>query len=50
MLHDSLVKNGFVQSATDNSIYTCQSDNEKVILLVWVDNIIVAASHKKVLN
>lgn len=50
MLHDSLIKNGFVQSATDNCIYTCQSEGESVILLMWVDDIIVAASHDDILK
>uniref|UniRef100_A0A1A8PPT4 Retrovirus-related Pol poly from transposon TNT 1-94 n=1 Tax=Nothobranchius rachovii TaxID=451742 RepID=A0A1A8PPT4_9TELE len=50
MLHGSLIKNGFVQSATDNCIYTYQSESESVILLVWVDDIIVAASHDNILK
>lgn len=44
MLHDFLIENGFVQSQADYCIYTKLSDKENVILLVWVDDIVVAAS------
>ncbi|XP_070408090.1 uncharacterized protein [Nothobranchius furzeri] len=50
MLHGSLIKNGFVQRATDNCIYTYQSESESVIFLVWVDDITVAASHNNILK
>jgi len=50
MLHDFLVENEFVQSQTDNCIYTKLTEKEKVILLVWVDDIVVAASNEKCAN
>lgn len=50
MLHDFLLESEFVQSQTDNCIYTKMSDNEKVILLVWVDDIVVAASNEQCLK
>lgn len=50
MLHDFLTKNEFVQSQADHCIYTKLSDKEKVILLVWVDDIVVAASNEMCLR
>ena len=50
MLHDFLVENEFVQSQTDNCIYTKLSEKEKVILLALVDNIVVAASNEQCVN
>lgn len=44
MLHEFLIENEFVQSQADHCIYTKVSETEKVILLVWVDDIVVAAS------
>ncbi|KAL6461003.1 hypothetical protein MHYP_G00309690 [Metynnis hypsauchen] len=44
MLHE------FVQSQADHCIYTKLSDKGKVILLVWVDDIVVAASNEMCLR
>lgn len=50
MLHEFLIENEFVQSQADHCIDTKLSDKEKVILLVWVDDIVVAASDETCLR
>lgn len=44
MVHEFLIENEFEQSQADHCIYTKLSNTEKVILLLWVDDIVVAAS------
>lgn len=44
LLHDHLVENGFDQNAADNCVYEKQSEGEKVVLIIWVDDLIIAAS------
>jgi len=50
MLHEYLRSEGFVQSLTDPCVYTRITDGSKVIMIVWVDDIIIAASDVNVLN
>ena len=50
MLHTYLTENGFVQNPADHCVYTKEKHNEKVILLVWVDDLIIAASNEGVLD
>ena len=45
LLHDHLSENGFVQNDADHCVYIRQSDTEKVILLIWVDDLIIAANN-----
>jgi len=51
LLHSFLIENGFSQSSTDTCIYSKHVDQQIVIVLVlvWVDDIIVAASNDHVL-
>ena len=44
VLHCFLLDNQFVQSPVDNCMYTKQFGGKLVVILVWVDNIIIAAS------
>ena len=44
LLHDFLVEKGFVQSTSDYCVYTRKKGGSKVILIVWVDDIVVAGS------
>lgn len=45
LLHSFLISNNFVQSMSDNCVYTKHSNNCKIILIIWVDDIIIAASN-----
>ena len=49
-LHDYLVQNGFSQVPAEPCVYIRNSKDGVVIMLVWVDNIIVAASNEAVLK
>ena len=44
LLHDFLVSEGFVQSGSDHCVYTRSNNGNKAILIVWVDDIILACS------
>lgn len=44
LLHEHLTENGFIQNDADHCVYSRESENGKVILLVWVDDLIIAAS------
>ena len=50
LLHDYLIEQGFKQSLTDMCVYTKQTHDCYVILLVWVDDIIIAANSEDVLQ
>ena len=44
LLHNFLVDNNFVQSMADHCVYVLGHGSQKLILIVWVDDIIIAAS------
>jgi len=50
MLHEFLTAEGFEQSLADHCVYTKFDVDSQVIILVWVDDIIVAASDESVLK
>ena len=50
ILHTALVNNDFKQSLSDTCLYVKTNKDYKIIVLVWVDDIIIAASNKHVLN
>lgn len=50
MLHDFLIENDFVQNSADYCVYSKQTDKERVILIIWVDNLIIAASNDQILS
>ena len=43
-LHDFLTENDFTQLIPDNCIYVRVQNNLKVIIVVWVDDLVIAAS------
>lgn len=45
VLHCFLLENNFVQSPVDNCVYTKQVGGGLVTMLVWVDDILIAASN-----
>ncbi|RXN30671.1 Retrovirus-related Pol poly from transposon TNT 1-94 [Labeo rohita] len=50
VLHECLTENGFMQNPADNCVYTKETPNEKVILIVWVDDLIIATNSENVLE
>lgn len=50
LLHNFLVGQHFEQSHSDHCVYTKNSVNSKVIIIVWVDDLIICASDLKVLQ
>ena len=47
LLHNFLVDNNFVQSMADHCVYVLGNGSQKLIFIVWVDDIIIAASDVK---
>lgn len=45
-----LVENGFVQNPVNSCVFTRERQNEKVTLIIWVDDLIIAATCERVLN
>ena len=50
LLHDYLIERGFKQSLTDMCVYTKQNHDCQVILLVWVDDLLIAANDEETLK
>ena len=47
LLHDFLISNKFVQSKSDHCVYILHERDDRIILIVWVDDIIIAARDPK---
>ena len=47
VLHTYLVESNFVQNQSDTCVYTMSNDNETIYILVWVDDLIIAASNEE---
>ena len=50
LLHAYLTENGFQQNPADNCQYTREKQNEKVILIIWVDDLIIGANNEEVVK
>lgn len=50
VLHNFLLENDFVQSSVDHCVYINQGENDMTVILVWVDDLIIAASSEKLLS
>ena len=50
VLHDYLTKNEFVQNQADHCVYTREMEHNKVILVIWIDDLIIAASDENALT
>ena len=50
LLDDFLSRLNFTQSQTDNCVYTKQSNGVKTIIIVWVDDLIIASSSLSCIN
>ena len=49
-IHLYLMSNGFKQSSVDHCIYTKHDGKDFIMLLLWVDDILIASSSKELLN
>ncbi len=50
MLHEYLVEKGFRQSAVDPCLYTRKTGDAIVMMLVWVDDILIAGTNEECLD
>ena len=50
LLNDHLEENYFVRNESDHCVYRKQTDSETIIVLIWVDDFIIAASNNYLLN
>jgi len=50
LLHAFFIEKGFLRSSVDNCVYTKHEDDMIIIVLLWVDDIIVAASIEHLLS
>ena len=50
LLHEYLIKNNFEQNPVDQCIYMMHSHDEIAVILVWVDDLLIAASNDELLN
>lgn len=50
VLHDYLTENYFTQNPANHCVYTKETDHEKTIMIIWVDDVIIAASNEKVIR
>lgn len=49
-MHDCLTEDGFTQNPADHCVYAKESHDGKVIIIIWVDDLIIAASNDKILK
>lgn len=50
VLHNCLNEYGFAQNQADYRVYAKESNNEKVIFIIWVDDLIIAATNDTILR
>lgn len=50
MLHYFLIENVFVQNQADHCVHRKPSKGEKIILLIWVDDLIIAESNSQTIQ
>jgi len=50
LLHKYLIKNNFTQSSVDHCVYRKEVGEKKVFVLIWVDDIILAANDNEIMN
>ena len=50
VLHDHLCTNGFTQNPVDHCVYKQGTDDGVVLVIIWVDDILIAASNETLMN
>jgi len=50
VLHDHLSENGFTQNRADNCVYYKETGNDRIILIIWVDDLLIASRDSDSLN
>ena len=50
LLHAHFVDNGFTQCPTEHCVYTKETDQGMILILVWVDDLILGGKNETVLN
>lgn len=50
MLHNYLCENIFVQNPADHCVYKRETEQGKVIILIWFDDLVIAASDERALK
>lgn len=50
LLHNHLEQNNFVRNLSDHSVYRRQIGNETIPVIIWVDDLIIAASNSDLLD
>lgn len=50
MLHVYLTENDFIQNLADYCVYSKRSGKDRVIIIIWVDDLIIAASDNSLLK
>jgi len=46
ILHNCLTENDFAQNPADHCVYAKETEDGKVIIIIWVDDLIIAANEK----
>lgn len=49
-LHDHLCNNHFIQNPADHCVYTKEAEDQKVIIVIWVVDLIIAANDETVMT
>lgn len=49
-MHEYLTENSFRQNPADHCVYTKETKHGKVIMIIWVDDLIIAAGNEKVMK
>ncbi len=47
ILHDCLTENDFTQNPADHCVYAKETEQGKIIMIIWVDDLIITGSNKK---
>ena len=50
LLHKLFEKHIFIQSQVDACVYIREDDDNKILIVMWVDDIVIAASSIKLMN
>lgn len=49
-LNDHLERNNFKKNQSDNCVYRKQTKDGTIVVIIWVDDLVIAASNSDILN